>query len=629
MLAAADTIVAIQRDEAAILQRKLPGHEILVAPIAAVPVNGPQVGTAEIVMFVGSSAAPNVDGIKWFIESCWPKVQESRPNASLYIVGSVCYALGQMPETIKLLNVVESLEDLYEKASVIISPLRAGSGLKIKLIEALSKGKAVVATPITLQGVADILAGCARVTDSAPIFASQVIELLADEGKRAELGAKGISCVSQHFAPESAYGGIAAVLERTGSGKLIEFVHLNRKPRDPRSVTSRWQICEWWSSPVRKRAICKLSLLAMVALVIQAPVAYSANMGEERGEVLSSKERGHVFDICKGHGGKIIKGLNGSLGQKIRLIGFGSMSLDQLRTELKTNGTDALLDLNDGQQLRIVGVGSEVISSIEIQLDRSNLIPTFIDEFEVLSLSSDKDPAQSKGTWRTDFGLAGVDGRTLVNNGELQVYVDRLFSGTASTSLNIDPFQIANGKLEIIARPLEEDQRRFSWERSYSSGLLTSKGSFFQKYGLFEIRAKMPKGRGLWPAFWLLPVSGQWPPEIDVLEILGDNPRKLYVSWHSNVGDKHSSETKAIDVPDTSEDFHTYSIYWTKDTIEWFFDDVQIASKPTPQDFHQPMYMLVNLAVGGTWPGAPDNSTQFPAKYTIDWIRAYASRDEK
>src|SRR5665213_2300315 len=215
MLAAADAIVAIQQDEAAVLRHRLPNHEIIVAPIAALPVGRPQTGTAEIVLFVGSSAAPNVDGIKWFIEACWPSIQQSRPNASLYIAGSVCDTLGLMPATIKLLNVVENLEDLYAMASVVISPLRAGSGLKIKLIEALSKGKAVVATSTTLQGVAGLLAGCVQVADSAPIFASMVSELLADESNRAKLGANGIAAVSQNFAPEQAYGGIAAVLERT------------------------------------------------------------------------------------------------------------------------------------------------------------------------------------------------------------------------------------------------------------------------------------------------------------------------------------------------------------------------------------------------------------------------------
>ena len=378
---------------------------------------------------------------------------------------------------------------------------------------------------------------------------------------------------------------------------------------------------------MRQGAIRTLSLAMLFVSFFQVPAAYSANAGEEGGELLSSKELGHVFEIRKGQGRKIIKGFDASRGQKIRLIGFGSMSLDQLQAEIKRDEADVLVNLGS-DQLRIIGASTDMATSIQIELDRSNLIPTFVDDFDVLSLDLEKGSARA-GTWQTNFGYGGVNSYTLVNNGELEVYVDPEFSGTGPTSLNLNPFQIVDGKLEIIAQPLKEVVRQFAWGRSYSSGLLTSKKSFAQKYGLFEIRAKMPRGKGLWPAFWLLPANNTWPPELDVLEILGDNPKKLYASWHSNAGEKHSSETKAIDVPDTSEGFHTYSVYWTKDAIEWFFDDVQVASKPTPPDFHQPMYMLVNLAVGGAWPGAPDNSTQFPARYTIDWIRAYAGNDEK
>lgn len=383
-----------------------------------------------------------------------------------------------------------------------------------------------------------------------------------------------------------------------------------------------------WRHFVKQGKIRGLALAAIVISAASLPLVgwHSAEAGDIEMGVLSSREKGHVFEIDKAQGSKTIKDFNASAGQKIRLVGFGPISLDQLRSKLRTVGADTLLDLGDQQQLRIVEASEDVISSIQIQLDRSELIPTFTDEFNTLNLDLENSAGHPTGTWRTNFGYGGVNSRTLVNNGELEVYVDRLFAGTGKTSLNLDPFRIADGKLEIVAEPLKDDVRQFTWGRSYSSGLLTSKGSFSQKYGLFEIRAKMPRGKGLWPAFWLLPASNGWPPELDVLEILGDNPQKLYVSWHSNVGTP-SSETKAINVPDTSAEFHTYSIYWTKDAIEWFFDDLQVASKPTPEDCHQPMYMLVNLAVGGGWPGAPDKATEFPAKYVVDWIRAYARRD--
>jgi len=376
-----------------------------------------------------------------------------------------------------------------------------------------------------------------------------------------------------------------------------------------------------------RKAIRALTLLVLAAASLQMLDPPGARAEDVAVETISSQQKDFVFELRKGQGSRIIKGFDARAGQKIRLIGFGSMSLDHLRAELKLDAGDAVLDLGGRQQLRIVGANADVVSAIQIQLDRSQYSPTFTDEFDALSL--DLEDGQSKGVWRTNFGYGGVHSRTLVNNRELQVYADRLFTGTGTTNLKLDPFRIADGKLEIVAEPLKEDLRQFAWGLSYSSGLLTTKASFSQMYGLFEIRAKLPKGKGLWPAFWLLPENRAWPPELDVLEVLGDDMKKLYVSWHSNVGGKHTADSKAIEVPDMSAEFHTYSVVWEKDTLMWFFDDVQVASRSTPEDFHLPMYMLINLAVGGGWPGSPDKTTPFPAKYTIDWVRAYARRDAK
>jgi beta-glucanase (GH16 family) len=372
----------------------------------------------------------------------------------------------------------------------------------------------------------------------------------------------------------------------------------------------------------------RLALILLVAVGghISTGLARGDEQSSRAAEVLTSPERGHVFTIGKGQGSKRIEAFNPAAGQRIRLVGFTGLSLDQLRTRANAAGPDALIDLGSGQELTVTGAGKDVLGSVQIELDRGGLVLSFADEFDDLSLDLE-DGAPSPGRWRTNFGYGGptsVHSRTLVNNGELEVYVDPKFAGTGSTSLNLNPFHLSNGKLDIVAEPLDEAARPVAWGRSYSSGLLTTKASFAQQYGVFEIRAKIPRGKGLWPAFWLLPANGAWPPELDVLEILGDNPNKVYMSWHSNGDGKHSSETKAIDIPDASADFHTYSVEWTKDTINWFFDDIQVASAPTPPDLHQPMYMLINLAVGGGWPGAPNAWTNFPASYTIDWVRAYA-----
>jgi hypothetical protein len=369
-------------------------------------------------------------------------------------------------------------------------------------------------------------------------------------------------------------------------------------------------------------------LLIFVGLFVSA--VRGGNLNDVAWETLSSTERDHVFVVAKGDGNKRIERLDAQGGQKVRLVGFRSLSQDQLRDKLKRIGADVVFDLGD-QQLRIVAADTEVLSSIQIQLDRSDLIPTFADDFETLSLDLENDAEKSHGIWRTNFGHGplSVHSRTLVNNAELEVYVDQLFAGTGKSSLHLNPFRVVDGNVEIVAEPLPENIRQFVWGRSYSSGLLTTKGSFSQQYGVFEIRAKLPRGKGLWPAFWLLPANNAWPPELDVFEVLGDNPRRLYASWHSNVGGIHTSDAKAIDLPDMSAGFHTYSVEWTRDTINWFFDEIQVASKPTPADFRQPMYMLVNLAVGGHWPGAPDPETVFPAIYSIDWVRAYARRGQE
>src|SRR5450631_1197680 len=169
----------------------------------------------------------------------------------------------------------------------------------------------------------------------------------------------------------------------------------------------------------------------MVNLAVSLPtgISHGDSPGGMGVEVLVSHEGGHVFEISKGQGSKVVKEFNERARQKIRLLGFGSMSLDQLRTKLRPVGSDVLFDLGNNQELRVVGVSSEVISSIQIKLDRSGLVPTFVDDFDALSL--DLENGQPKGTWRTNFGYGGVHSRTLVNNNELEVYTDRLFGGTA------------------------------------------------------------------------------------------------------------------------------------------------------------------------------------------------------
>jgi beta-glucanase (GH16 family) len=162
---------------------------------------------------------------------------------------------------------------------------------------------------------------------------------------------------------------------------------------------------------------------------------------------------------------------------------------------------------------------------------------------------------------------------------------------------------------------------------------VTTYRSFAFTYGLVEMRARIPAGRGLWPALWLRNKAPGWPPELDIMEVLGHEPATLYLTTHSKAGGVKSVVQRKISADDLSADYHVYGAKWGREKVTWYLDGEAIAEVPTPADMHAPMYLLANLAVGGRWPGAPDASTKFPASFQIDWIRVYqpsaGSNDDK
>ena len=146
---------------------------------------------------------------------------------------------------------------------------------------------------------------------------------------------------------------------------------------------------------------------------------------------------------------------------------------------------------------------------------------------------------------------------------------------------------------------------------------------FAQQYGRFEIRCRVPKGKGLWPAFWLLPDPLAWPPEIDVLETLGHEPNKAYFTHHFRDEQRQrKSGGGSWTGPDFTAGFHEFAVEWSPERIVWFVDGIERfkSEKSIP---NARMYMLVNLAVGGGWPGSPDETTQFPAALGVDYVRVY------
>ncbi len=346
------------------------------------------------------------------------------------------------------------------------------------------------------------------------------------------------------------------------------------------------------------------------------------------GEFKSEGRPARIFIVKNGDPGGAIEGFNAANNDKLRIEGFGLTKPEAVKALMHQENRDTILALPGGPSIKLLNTSIESLpdANFQLELDRVGLVETFADDFNSFSwyaegLAPEKD---RQGTWRTNYGwqAPGAEGSRSLP-GESEIYADAAFKGTSPVVLGLNPFHLANGTLEIWGERAEERVLPFIWGRRYVSGMITTKYSFYQLYGVFEMRARLPKGRGFWPAFWLLPRDSTWPPELDVFEVLGHETTKLYTAAHSKAGGVHTATGGDMPVPDLSADFHRYAVEWQKDEVRWYFDGVEIERAGTPADMQKPMYMLANLAVGGGWPGQPDSTTQFPGVYAIDWIRAY------
>jgi beta-glucanase (GH16 family) len=194
--------------------------------------------------------------------------------------------------------------------------------------------------------------------------------------------------------------------------------------------------------------------------------------------------------------------------------------------------------------------------------------------------------------------------------------------------------RVEDGKLIITA--LEDDIKGFT------SAKLTTKETADWKYGYVEVRAKLPQGKGSWPAIWMLPtVEGnmEWPRdgEIDIMEHVGYNQGTVYGTIHTERYNhtKGTEKSDSIKIKDAHEVFHTYAIHWTDQKIEWLVDDIPYhavykngdgkAGWPFDEEFH----LIVNLAVGGNWGGKYGiDQESFPQEFVIDYVRIYSQKPD-
>ncbi|HNB53050.1 MAG TPA: family 16 glycosylhydrolase, partial [Anaerolineales bacterium] len=234
------------------------------------------------------------------------------------------------------------------------------------------------------------------------------------------------------------------------------------------------------------------------------------------------------------------------------------------------------------------------------------------------------------GVWKPEVGDGFLNGLTGWGNGELEYYT----AENAATD--------GEGNLAITALELDDSSPLQCWYGpcQYTSSRLITWGRLEPTFGRIEARLKLPQGQGIWPAFWMLGANLDevpWPQsgEIDIMENIGKEPTTVHGTIHGpgysggqGVGGGYDLGVNVYD------DFHTYAIEWTTDQIRWYVDDVNFFSA-SPNEipggaewvYNHSFFIILNLAVGGAWPGNPDDTTTFPQTMLVDYVRVYGAED--
>ncbi|HYI61123.1 MAG TPA: glycoside hydrolase family 16 protein [Acidimicrobiales bacterium] len=209
----------------------------------------------------------------------------------------------------------------------------------------------------------------------------------------------------------------------------------------------------------------------------------------------------------------------------------------------------------------------------------------------------------------------GPDGCTILTNDELEWY-------------RAEQVEVRGGVLRLTARPevTVAEGRTFP----YLSGMVSSgrpgdeptdRPRFAFTYGRVEARFRVPRGTGLWPAIWMLPVTNRSLPEIDLVEVYGHAPDRPSMTFHDSAGGRKRREVQTADL---SVGWHTVVLDWSRDRLTWSIDGVDRFSVTGAQVPREPMYLVANLAVGGP-AGAPTAATRFPATFLVDSVRVWAA----
>jgi beta-glucanase (GH16 family) len=245
--------------------------------------------------------------------------------------------------------------------------------------------------------------------------------------------------------------------------------------------------------------------------------------------------------------------------------------------------------------------------------------------------------------WADEFNYRGLpDSKKwdyeegFVRNQEEQYYT----RGRAENARVENGYLIIEGRQEPFKNPrFDPNASTNNWNRSrefagYTAASLITRGKASWRYGRVEVRAKLPQGGGVWPAIWMLGTNITtvgWPAcgEIDIMEFVGHDPGHLHATVHWRGEGKHRSSGNKLATDRPFDDFHVYALEWFPDRMDFYYDQTKYHSFPLTKagetagnPFHQPHYLLINLALGGSWGGKIDD-TILPQKFLIDYVRVY------
>ena len=336
-------------------------------------------------------------------------------------------------------------------------------------------------------------------------------------------------------------------------------------------------------------------------------------------DVLTGGAGSDTFVIATGNGNDIITDFQtGAGGDILQLNRTDFRTLADVTAAMKQVGTDAVLTLASGETITLENANVQNFTTANVSITSlpTELIQTFNDDFD--SLSAGQDPHL---TWRTSYAWSGTASYTLA--GEQEVYVDPSFVGLpgtqSSTALGLNPFSIQDGHLVITAQPIPASDAAYVGNHPFSSGMISTENSFVQTYGVFEMTATLPNTTGAWPAFWMLPINTHGlNTELDPLEAFGQDSDRVHWGFRSSTT---ATQGYWADTSDLTVGEHTFAVEWTPYSLTYFVDGIEVGQEATPADMNTAMYMIANLAMGGSWVGNADPTTT--ATMTIDSINAY------